>query len=315
MTTADVRVRVAECKQRDAGMGKVRVNDETMRALNIVAGDTVSIKGKRITAAVAWPAYHDDQQADIIRMDGLLRKNAGVTINDYVTVTKASVKEAKSIRLVPVDMRLNVDRDFTDFLKSRLFDVPMIQGDAIFVVILGSAIPFTVVRTEPKGIVKMGVTTSLHVEGHPKLSEEQRETMAKELRLYRFAWLKDVERKTASESTKFYVPEGVESDREDPVLNEAKRQAEETNQPVQVFVELWTTRGKIGSFPWSLVKPDGTIEYNYETDLRFMQGRFSENMDAVSLIVNALKDHEQRLDMIAHQLKRIVGKFESKEEA
>jgi len=80
-------------------------------------------------------------------------------------------------------------------------------------------------------------------------------------------------------------------------------------------VELWTTRGKIGSFPWSLVKPDGTIEYNYEKDLRFMQGRFSENMDAVSLIVNALKDHEQRLDMIAHQLKRIVGKFESKEEA
>jgi hypothetical protein len=133
--------------------------------------------------------------------------------------------------------------------------------------------------------------------------------------LYRFAWLKDVERKTASESTTFYVPEGVESDREDPVLNDARKQAEETNQPVQIFVALRTTRGKIGSFPWSLVKPDGTIEYNYETDLRFMQGRFRENMDAVSLIVNALKDHEQRLDMIAHQLERIVGKFESKEEA
>jgi len=312
---SDIRVRVAEAKHRDAGRGKVRLNDETMDTLRLIAGVTVSITGKRTTAAVAWPAYQEDQQANIIRMDGLVRKNAGVTINDYVTVTKAKVQDATSLRLAPVDMRLNVDRDFTQFVKMRLLEFPMVEGDALFVVVLGSAIPFTVERTEPKGIVKLGVNTRLHVEGHPKLSPEERETMAEQYRLYRFAWLKDIELKTASESTTFYVSEGVESDREDPVLNDARKQAEETNQPVQIFVALRTTRGKIGSFPWSLVKPDGTIEYNYETDLRFMQGRFSENMDAVSLIVNALKDHEQRLDMISHQLERIVGKFESKEEA
>ena len=86
MTTEEVRVRVAESKQRDAGRGKARINDETMQALNIVEGDTISIEGKRTTAAVAWPAYQEDQKADIIRIDGLMRENAGVSVNEYATV-------------------------------------------------------------------------------------------------------------------------------------------------------------------------------------------------------------------------------------
>jgi hypothetical protein len=188
----------------------------------------------------------------------------------------------------------------------------MVEGDSIYVVILGSAIPFTVVKTEPKGTVMVGGTTSLQVGGYPELSGERREQMMEQLRWYRFAWLKDVERKYATEYTKFSVSGVIESDSEDPVLNEATKKAEETNQPVTIFVDLWTKRGKIGSFPWSLVKPDGTIEYAYEKDLSSVNRPFRENMDAVSLIVNTLKDHEKRMDMIAHQLEDIVEKLKSK---
>ncbi len=120
----EVRIRVAEAKQRDAGRGKARIDDEIMRDLIIVAGDIISIKGKRTTAAVAWPAYQEDQDRNIIRMDGLMRKNAGVAINEFVTIEKADVKEAKSVVLAPVDMRLNVDRDFKNFVQSRLLEFP-----------------------------------------------------------------------------------------------------------------------------------------------------------------------------------------------
>jgi transitional endoplasmic reticulum ATPase len=166
----EVRIRVAEAKQRDAGRGKARIDDERMRALIIVAGDIISIKGKRTTAAVAWPAYQEDQDRNIIRMDGLLRKNAGVAINEYVTVEKADAKEAKSVVLAPVDMRLNVDRDFKNFVQSRLLEFPLVEGDSIFVVILGSAIPFTVVRFRPRGIVKIVQSTNLQVLGEPTIS-------------------------------------------------------------------------------------------------------------------------------------------------
>lgn len=303
---ARVRVRVAELKQRDAGRGKARIDDEAMRSLNIVAGDVISIKGRRETAVVAWPAQQEDQDRNIIRIDGLVRKNAGASINEYVIVTKAGVKEAKSIRLAPVDMRLNMDSDFKNYVKTRLHEFPMVQGDSIFIIILGSAITFTVVKTEPKGIVKLSVKTSLQVEGVPELSAERREKMAEQLRLNRFAWLKDVERKYASDYTKFIVPEVIESDSEDPVLNEAKKKAEETNQPVKIFVDLWAKRGKIGSFPWSLVKADGSIEYTYEKkiDWRKTRHRFSENLDAMDLLLNAVLEHEKRLDFITHSFER-----------
>lgn len=166
----EIRVRVAEAKQRDAGRGKARIDDGTMRVLSIVAGDIIAINGKRETAAVAWPAYQEDQNKNIIRIDGLLRKNAGVAINEYVIIAKADVNEAKSVTLAPVDMRLNVDKDFKNFVKSRLLEFPLVEGDSIFVVILGSAIPFTVVRSRPHGIVKISQSTTLNVLGEPTVS-------------------------------------------------------------------------------------------------------------------------------------------------
>jgi transitional endoplasmic reticulum ATPase len=169
----EIRVRVAEAKQRDAGRGKARIDDGTMRVLSIVAGDIIAINGKRKTAAVAWPAYQEDQNKNVIRIDGLLRKNAGVAINEYVIITKADVNDAKSVTLAPVDMRLNVDKDFKNFVKSRLLEFPLVEGDSIFVVILGSAIPFTVVRSRPHGIVKISQATSLNVLGEPSVSTKR----------------------------------------------------------------------------------------------------------------------------------------------
>jgi hypothetical protein len=304
--TKELRVRVAEAKQRDAGRGKARIDDEVMRSLNIVAGDVVSIKGKRETAAVAWPAYQEDQDRNIIRIDGLLRKNAGASINEYVMITKADIKDASAVTLAPVDMRLNVDKDFKNFVQSRLLEFPLVEADSILVVILGSAIPFTVVRSRPHGIVKITQSTNLQVLGEPELPAEESEKRAGQLSLYRFVWLKDVERKYASDYTKFIVPEVIESDREEPVLNEAKKQAKETNQPVKIFVDLWTHWGKIGSFPWSLVKADGSIEYTYEKkiDWRKTRHRFSENLDAMDLLLNAVLEHEKRLDFITHSFER-----------
>jgi transitional endoplasmic reticulum ATPase len=163
----EIRLKVAEAKQRDAGRGKARIDDETMRALGIMVGDVIEIISKKSTAAVAWPAYQGDQNKKLIRIDGLLRKNAGVALNDYVTVKKAEVKDAQSITLAPVDMRLNVDSDFVNFVKSRLIETPVVGGDSVFVVILGSAIPFIVVKTRPHGVVKVSNLTNVQVLSEP----------------------------------------------------------------------------------------------------------------------------------------------------
>ncbi len=92
MQREKVQVRVVEAKQRDAGHGKARIDDETMRILRIMVGDVIEIKGKKITAAVAWPAYQEDQGKKFIRIDGLLRKNAEITLDEYVTIKKGEIK-------------------------------------------------------------------------------------------------------------------------------------------------------------------------------------------------------------------------------
>jgi transitional endoplasmic reticulum ATPase len=163
----EIRLKVVEAKQRDAGRGKARIDDETMQTLGIMVGDVIEIEGKKTTAAVAWPAYQGDQGNKLIRIDGLLRKNAEAALNEYVTVKKGEVKEAQSLILAPVDMRLNVDSDFVNFVKSRLIETPIVERNSVFVVILGSAIPFTIVRTRPHGIVKVTNSTTIQVLSEP----------------------------------------------------------------------------------------------------------------------------------------------------
>lgn len=89
----EVRLKVAEAEQHDAGRGGARINEKTMKALNVEEGDIISIKGNRMTGAEAWQVYQEDQVRNIIRIDGLIRKNAGVAINESVTVVKADVEE------------------------------------------------------------------------------------------------------------------------------------------------------------------------------------------------------------------------------
>jgi len=164
---SEIQLRVGDARQRDVGRGIARIDQKTMQKLGLSAGDVIEIAGKRTTAAIAWPAYSEDQDKGIIRIDGFTRKNAGVAINEYVVVQPGKVKDAVSVVLAPVDMRLNVDEDFTNFVKNRLMERTFVEGDTTLVMMLGHAIPFTVTKTRPHGIVRIAYETSLQILNEP----------------------------------------------------------------------------------------------------------------------------------------------------
>jgi transitional endoplasmic reticulum ATPase len=164
---SEVQLHVGDARQRDVGRGIARIDQRTMQKLGISAGDVVEIVGKRTTSAIAWPAYSEDQNRDMIRIDGFTRKNAGVAINEYVVIRPAKVKSALILSLAPVDMRLNVDEDFTNFVKNRLMERTLVEGDTTLVMMLGHAIPFTVTKTRPHGIVKVNAETRLTILNEP----------------------------------------------------------------------------------------------------------------------------------------------------
>ncbi len=167
MVREEAQLRVADAKQRDVGHGKVRIDNSTMRKLTVTAGDFVEIRGKKTTTAVVWPAYTEDQGQDIIRMDGLLRRNAGVALNEYVNVRKGEVKEAQSIVFSPTDVRLNIDDEFVGFVKRRFMDMPFVEGDTAMLSIFGSAVPLVATRTKPKGPVRITENTLVQVLSEP----------------------------------------------------------------------------------------------------------------------------------------------------
>jgi len=78
---SSVQLKVAEAKQqRDVGRSIARIDSETMKTLGVTVGDVVQITGKKVTAAKAWPAYPEDQGLGLLRIDGFIRKNSGVSI-------------------------------------------------------------------------------------------------------------------------------------------------------------------------------------------------------------------------------------------
>lgn len=164
---SEVQLRVEDARQRDVYRGIARIDQQTMQKLGISAGDVIEIVGKRTTAAIAWPAYSEDQNREIIRIDGFTRKNAGVAMHELVVVRPAKVTNAVTVVLAPIDMKLNVDEDFTNFVKNRLMERTFVEGDTTLVMMLGHAIPFRVTKSRPHGIVRIGHGTTVQIMAEP----------------------------------------------------------------------------------------------------------------------------------------------------
>jgi len=128
-----VQLKVVEALQDDAYKGIARIDSETMKSLEIKRGDVVMIKGGRETIAIADRAYPADVGEGIIRIDGILRRNAKVGLGDLVTISKADVKEAKRVAIAPAQKGIMIQAD-TEALRRGLLGRSVIKGD---IVVLG----------------------------------------------------------------------------------------------------------------------------------------------------------------------------------
>ncbi|MCK5547462.1 MAG: ATPase, partial [Thermoplasmata archaeon] len=82
--TESVTLKVQEALQNDVGSGKARVDTKTRLALNLDVGEIVEIAGEKSTGAKLFRVMQEDENKGIIRIDGLVRRNTGVSIGDKV---------------------------------------------------------------------------------------------------------------------------------------------------------------------------------------------------------------------------------------
>jgi len=140
-------LRVAEARARDANRGLVRVDSRVMNALNLTSGDVIEVTGTKKTAALVWPGYDEDSGKGLIRMDGYTRNNAGVSIDDQVTVKKITVKLAEEVVLgftEPIQV-MGIESYLYEFLQGRV----LTRGDSIPLNIMGTRVELMVTELKP----------------------------------------------------------------------------------------------------------------------------------------------------------------------
>ena len=131
-TEKGIKLKVFEALQEDAYKGIARLDNNSMKSLGIKPGDVIIIKGERETVAIADKAYPSDSGDVIIRIDGIIRKNAKTGVGDVVTVKKADIKEAKRMVIAPTQKNISIQGD-PEGLKQNLIGRVFLKGD-IFVV-------------------------------------------------------------------------------------------------------------------------------------------------------------------------------------
>jgi len=151
-----VLLKVAEAKPRDVGRSVVRIPVRIMKKF-VEPGDYVEIVGKNIAYAQVWPAYPEDEDKDIIRMDGIIRQNAGVGIGDTVKVKKATLKPAQKVVLV------STEPVYPEYLKKIFLGKPIANGQTIDMPFNKNAIRLVVAQVEPGPAAYVTINTDIIV--------------------------------------------------------------------------------------------------------------------------------------------------------
>jgi transitional endoplasmic reticulum ATPase len=159
MTGEEPTLRVAEALHRDVGRDIARVDRDFMYEHGLVTGDIIEIAGKSKTYAIAWSGYPEDRGKGLIRIDGNLRNNAKVGLDDKVIIRKVIASSAKRIHLAPTQPVKLVGG--AQYLSRILEGRPVAKGQKLRIETVTNPLTFIVTSTSPPGPVVATRTTEV----------------------------------------------------------------------------------------------------------------------------------------------------------
>ena len=167
-----IQLKVAEAQPRDVGRGIARVDPEVMGKLGMSdSGEIVGLKGKRETVAKIMPTFPEFRGRGLVQIDGIIRENAQVGIDEQIKLTRTKVEPARKVTLSPLTF---IGRTATDtgYLSRQLTAIPAIAGDRVQTTFLGAKKQdFRVIDTLPTGAVLITPQTSIAIAGEGKAAE------------------------------------------------------------------------------------------------------------------------------------------------
>ncbi len=126
----EIKLKVTEAIQDDVNKGIVRIDNNMIGEIGARPGDIVEIIGDRTTLSIVDRAYPGDIGLNIIRMDGITRRNAKTGIGELVRVKKAEVKEAQKVIISPAGRGIIVKAP-SGMFKQGLLGRVVTKGDLV----------------------------------------------------------------------------------------------------------------------------------------------------------------------------------------
>jgi transitional endoplasmic reticulum ATPase len=161
-----IALKVSEAKSYDAGRGIARIDPEVAHDLALQTGDVIGIEGTKRTAAIIWPGYPEDCNSGIIRIDGTVRRNAGVSIDDRVHIRKILTAPAEKILFAPTQP-LKIQGGEA-YLSHNLEGRIVTRGDVVELNIMGRRVDLVVISIKPViDSVIIGDTTTIEISDKP----------------------------------------------------------------------------------------------------------------------------------------------------
>lgn len=143
-----ITLRVAEAPSNLVGRGIAVVDPKVIQENGWQSGEVLEITGAQKTYAKVWPGQTAEYGRGLIRIDGLTRNNAGVGIDDRVTVRKAEARPATQLTLYPTEPLRIVggERYLAQLLEGRVIS----QGTVITINIMGRRVDLVVTQAQPR---------------------------------------------------------------------------------------------------------------------------------------------------------------------
>ncbi len=160
--------------QSEAGYGRARMDCESRRALGLELGDTVEITGKRSVVAKVFKCDPEDEGRGMLFIDGLTRTNAGVSVDESVTVRRCEPQPAEQVTLapnIPDGKRIRFEAGIEGVFLKGLMNRPLVADTDIIVpniALMGNRSTFAVVSTVPKGAVMVNDRTKIVIKDTPR---------------------------------------------------------------------------------------------------------------------------------------------------
>jgi transitional endoplasmic reticulum ATPase len=125
-----IKLQVAAARQEESGHGIARLSRASLAAIGATEGDVLEITGKSMTVARAVLGYPEDEELQVIRLDGLQRGNAEVGSGEYVKVQKTDSRPAQRVVFAPAHKEMRLQGP-GQALKRNFFGRPLVQGDLV----------------------------------------------------------------------------------------------------------------------------------------------------------------------------------------